>query len=490
MPSCRHILFVSFLAFISAYPAPAKVIFVAQDAIGDGSGSSWENACRTITAGLTTSASGDEVWIKSATYEESIDLKAYVAVYGGFQGTETEREQRNWRKNRTIVRSTPQDIHTVGGASAALLDGCVILSKYGRFGVRCDSSSPTLSNCIIERSAGGTGSGVYCIYSTAVFVNCIIRNTSDDGIYIGHANPTLINCTVTGNGLCGINMYYATARIINCTISHNLRGVYGFEANPRLEGCIITSNTTFGLRSYTQEGLEEGCDRWNKDCSELSPTLTNCLVVANGAEGVYFKRTSADLLNCTIADNAGPNVKQLRNHYTPLGGEPPFEDCACYPSLTNCVIQGATPLQAIVEYYEEVEDDPHNYYELVGTETRPRGEGFDVTYSCVQGGWPAGGGNISTDPLFVNPASGDYHLQPGSPCIDSGSNEAGQDIPLDLDGRIRIWNGVVDMGAYEFASWTPEEVRCDLNGDMRIDHEDLFLFRQSWHKSITPIPGP
>ncbi|MHC4423509.1 MAG: LamG-like jellyroll fold domain-containing protein, partial [Planctomycetota bacterium] len=51
---------------------------------------------------------------------------------------------------------------------------------------------------------------------------------------------------------------------------------------------------------------------------------------------------------------------------------------------------------------------------------------------------------------------GDYHLQPGSPCIDVGSNLA---VPLDLtdlDGNPRIADGsndgnaVVDMGAYEF----------------------------------------
>ncbi len=48
-------------------------------------------------------------------------------------------------------------------------------------------------------------------------------------------------------------------------------------------------------------------------------------------------------------------------------------------------------------------------------------------------------GNISADPLFVNPANGDYHLGTGSPCIDGGFS-----IPefLDMDGTRN------DMGAY------------------------------------------
>jgi hypothetical protein len=77
------------------------------------------------------------------------------------------------------------------------------------------------------------------------------------------------------------------------------------------------------------------------------------------------------------------------------------------------------------------------------------GTAANMTYSNIQGGH-AGEGNMDTDPLFVDAANGDYHLQAGSPCIDAGDNSA---IPagviVDLDGNPRIINGIVDMGAYE-----------------------------------------
>ena len=79
-----------------------------------------------------------------------------------------------------------------------------------------------------------------------------------------------------------------------------------------------------------------------------------------------------------------------------------------------------------------------------------------VTYCDIQGGYP-GTGNIDQLPEFANPGSDNFHLQPTSHCIDSGSNAAAQNIDLneDFDGEDRILNGTVDMGADEFAGWSP-----------------------------------
>jgi hypothetical protein len=59
-------------------------------------------------------------------------------------------------------------------------------------------------------------------------------------------------------------------------------------------------------------------------------------------------------------------------------------------------------------------------------------------------------GNISADPLFIDPSTGDYHLQASSPCIDAGDNTAPELPEKDLDGNDRIINGTVDIGVYEF----------------------------------------
>ena len=65
-------------------PAGAKVIYVDANATGDSDGTSWANACTTVTAGLAASASGDQIWVKSASYHEAIVMVTGVALYGGF----------------------------------------------------------------------------------------------------------------------------------------------------------------------------------------------------------------------------------------------------------------------------------------------------------------------------------------------------------------------------------------------------------------------
>ena len=58
--------------------------------------------------------------------------------------------------------------------------------------------------------------------------------------------------------------------------------------------------------------------------------------------------------------------------------------------------------------------------------------------------------SISTDPLWTNPVDRDYHLQSGSPAVNSGtSSPPGGETATDIESRERIIGSAPDRGAYE-----------------------------------------
>jgi hypothetical protein len=59
-----------------------------------------------------------------------------------------------------------------------------------------------------------------------------------------------------------------------------------------------------------------------------------------------------------------------------------------------------------------------------------------------------GAGNIAGDPLFADPAHGDFHLGAGSPAIDAGAVQD-RALPSDLDGHPRVQGRAPDLGAFE-----------------------------------------
>ena len=56
------------------------------------------------------------------------------------------------------------------------------------------------------------------------------------------------------------------------------------------------------------------------------------------------------------------------------------------------------------------------------------------------------GGNIRQDPMLMDPAAGDFHLQAGSPCINAGDNTAPSLPASDFEGDARVINTTVDIG--------------------------------------------
>ncbi len=173
--------------------AAGAVIHVKWDSPGPTfDGASWETAYHKVQQGLDAAVSGDEVWVAAGTYVENIALKNGVGLYGGFAGTETDRGQRDWTANVTVIDGGGSG-DVVTGASSSTIDGFAI--RNGWRGIYCDHSSPTIANNTIV----GNSYGIYCSYSSPTIANNTVRGNSGTGIRCWYSSPTIANNTIVEN---------------------------------------------------------------------------------------------------------------------------------------------------------------------------------------------------------------------------------------------------------------------------------------------------
>ena len=186
---------------------------------------------------LSAAVAGDEIWVAAGTYKPhasdrsaSFNLKSSVSIYGGFIGTETNRSERNWFQNASVLsgdlsgndsgfsNNGDNSYHVVIGADNAILDGFTIRGGNANYnsgyysyggGLLAVSVSPTIRNCkfVNNASAGGSSSGggaVYVRSASPAFINC--RFVQNQASYLGGAffgdmssSVTLKNCLFWNN---------------------------------------------------------------------------------------------------------------------------------------------------------------------------------------------------------------------------------------------------------------------------------------------------
>ncbi|MCK6489145.1 MAG: hypothetical protein L6R48_12595, partial [Planctomycetes bacterium] len=262
------------------------VIYVTPTGAGLANGSSWGNAYGSLATALAAARAGDEIWVKAGTYKPtagsdrsiSFQLAAQVAVYGGFNGTETLRSQRSWTLNQTVLSADIDNDATnagntynlVIGAPGAQLDGVVVA------GGQADGGSTTY------------GAGLYANGIAMNIDHCVFRNNhaANWGGAIAAINSalTVSNSVFTGNSAGS----YAGA-----VICYNGSGVHAFDNCMFTGNRVTTLNATYGAAVWLSN----------------SSTWRNCTVVANdpagGMHAVYLYDGSITAINSIFWGNAG-----------------------------------------------------------------------------------------------------------------------------------------------------------------------------------------
>jgi PKD repeat protein len=372
-------------------------------------GLSWTTAFWEIQPAIDAvgNAGGGEVWVAAGVYDEpretyphgdtgifwntaSLALRPSVHLFGGFTGTETAREQRNWVANETIIDGATALLgiqparHVVVGASNATLDGFTVTGGQAR-----DSGA---------RRYGG-------------------------GMYNHSCSPTVANCTFTAN------------------TAYNGGGMYNYSCSPKVRFCV------FDVNSVTSNGG----GMYNK---ASSPTVGNCMFTRNTATtssssayggGLYILSGSAEVTNCIFAGNSVTALGgSSQDPHNGRGGAMYTESSSA--TVNNCSFYENAASRSGGHVYAYSAEVVLRNCVFWGDAGGLGGSSIVVGYSAVQGGLP-GTGNIEADPLFVDADNGDFRLMPGSPCIDSGTAFFAPET--DIRGVSRPQGSGIDMGAYE-----------------------------------------
>ncbi len=241
-------------------------------------GSSWELAKKTITAAIAGAFSGDEIWVAAGVYYERITLKDGVAIYGGFAGNETERGQRNWTTNESILDGNQQGsvvVSPLGAGQTTRIDGFVVRggnSPNVGGGIHCSASSPVIANNTIIDNSAERGGAISCLGSSPTISNNTISGNSakyyGGGIFCAGSSPAIFNNTITGcsaaagGGICCQSS--SSPRVVNNIIAYNSSGIFVSGSNP-----VFRNNCAYNPGGYSYSGVSA-----DPTDIQLDPVLT------------------------------------------------------------------------------------------------------------------------------------------------------------------------------------------------------------------------
>ena len=476
--------------------------YVDDDAAPGGDGLTWGTAFTHLQDALA--ATGGSIRVAEGVYRPDRDeagnvtpgdrmatflLADDVVVEGGYRGCPGgdcaggDPDERNTALYATILSGdlaggdadvfSPGDLldeptraencyHVVTTAGKSVLDGVTIVGGNanephhdeggGIFNGSC--GAPTILGCTITRnSAASSGGGMHNYHGNATLEDCVFSDNSSGNTgggmrNCGYAHPTLTDCRFLGN------MAVEGGGMSNDDC-----------ASPTIEDCVFSDN------SATRTGGAMD----NRGLSQ--PTLSGCTILRNGAGttggGLYNWDSDPILTNCVFSGNSAGHGGGMDN----FSSHPRVSFCTFSGNTARqwggalCLRNGSVATLRSSILWGDLPDEI-SMGSLAGTSAK-----------CinVQGGWP-GEGNIGElpqhDPLFVEAGywddqgtpddetddlwvDGDYHLQSGSPCIDSGTLAG---VPAtattDFEGDDRVQHCRPDMGADE----TPYFRDCNDNG--------------------------
>lgn len=290
-------------------------------------------------------------------------------------------------------------------------------------------------------------------------------------------------CTGGGISISGQGMVV----IKNCMIYNNQAhlgaAIYCENSNPIIEGNLIEKN----------QSLSNGGAFY---LFNSHPLVKNNLIRLNTSPefggAFYCEKTGGLFINNTISENSarfGGAISMISSDIQMINNTIAENNATVNGGGVHCIESEPIIENSIVWGNRSVEKGRQLYlYE----------HGYpEISYSNIQGGLYGidrysdslnvirqFSGNMDYDPEFVKDDTAYYALGKFSPCIDAGFNKSQLDFDtLDMIGRPRIVNNIIDMGAQEFS------ITKDNEKNIQKENKEKLMNVQELSSVIYPNPN-
>ena len=366
-----------------------------------------------ISGGTTFSSTG--VTVTGCVFAENVGWGVATPVSGMIVFEDCRFEDNIghgiWQRGESIFRNctVTNNSHGIECQGSAQYFDCLILGNRRSLGngggVYIASGNPQFSNCRFEGNfAHGSGGGAYLDAQTApVFTNCTFSNdtagVAGGGVFCGFTDARFVDCIITGcralgtqTGGGGICNYGATT-FERCEVSDNTAtyggGVFCRPVNyQHYRYCLIRNNAASG---------GGGVAVWSG-----SPDFTQCILYGNTAT------TAAGGLCCGWGNYADVHLDG-----TVVAASQGYGISIVYSN--NSEIRNSAFFGNTAGDFGIIDPGPLGLGILV--QTNNNGDSCDAYR------------NILLDPRFRDVSAGNFHLSwtdcgdpDNSPCVDAGAN--------------------------------------------------------------------
>mgnify|MGYP006424461039 CR=1 FL=1 len=467
------------LLFLMGAAGPAHAqIYVDADAMGVNDGTSWADAYTDLQTAIDNATGSSELWIAAGIYKPDNEGDSFtitgakdgIKLYGGFEGTETNRDQRAPREHRTILSG---DLN--GDDVDPDNDGIIEDADPNQDGIPENLKGGENAHHVLLVD-GGSGIG-------ATVTDDVTARTLIDGIAVtaGQADGSVFFDTLGGGLYCdgASNSFGCSPTLRRIVFAGNAADSGGAMFNDGRTGTASPSilNAVFVGNAAVNAGGAI-LNHLLGESGTVSPSLTNVILVANAAVNggaIYSKGDPLTLPN--KIDLSLKNVTLTANRAVLFGGALYSEDLEDQsPStLTNTILWRNCASRAGDQIYNS------GGFTLSLSHTLIEG-GLSGINENVGSSTTDGSGNLAQDPQFVTPtapagtdgtfgtADDGINVADSSPALDAGTSDAlptdasdldadgttSERLPLDLTEAPRVQNrdegttgAVVNIGAYE-----------------------------------------